>query len=372
MRRGYVLGCVLALVLVGACAPAAAPPSAPTAGGERGPAAPPGSGAPAPQASGAGAATAAQPTAVVPLAQKVNAAYASLSASFTPMYVATEAGLFAKHGLDVDMTYIASGTTAMQSLIAGDIHFISTSGAEPAIAYVRGAPAQVVLAWIPTLPSLFMVDPSITSPEQLRGKPLGITRFGGQPHVGARLALKKWGLNPDTDVQWQQLGEVQGILAGMQQGIVVGGSFSPPTNVQARRLGFRMLGDLSQMDITYQSSVLVGMQPYVEGNPEVVRRFARAIVEAIKVSLTDEATTRAALGKVTRLDDAELLDEALDYYRRVVARSPYPAPEGLQTVLDDLAEQEPQVRSIRPQEFINTAALEQIDREGFIKQVWGE
>jgi ABC-type nitrate/sulfonate/bicarbonate transport system substrate-binding protein len=116
----------------------------------------------------------------------------------------------------------------------------------------------------------------------------------------------------------------------------------------------------------------VGMQPYVDANPEVVRRFARAIVEAIKVSLTDEATTRAALAKVTRLDDAELLDEALAYYRQVVARAPYPAPEGLQTVLDDLAEQEPGVRSIRPQEFINTAALEQIDREGFLRQVWGE
>jgi NitT/TauT family transport system substrate-binding protein len=369
MRWGYALVCavLLAATVAGACAPAgpAAPPGPPSTGGASGQAAPQAAG---PAAGAAGV----QPTAVVPLAQKVNAAYASLSASFTPMYVATEAGLFAKHGLDVEMSYIASGTTATQSLIAGDIHFISTSGAEPAIAYVRGAPAQVVLAWIPTLPSLFMVDPSITSPEQLRGKTLGITRFGGQPHVGARLALKKWGLNPDTDVQWQQLGEVQGILAGMQQGIVVGGSFSPPTNVQARRLGFRMLGDLAQMDIPYQSSVLVGMQPYVEANSEVVRRFARAIVEAIKVSLTDEATTRAALGRVTRLDDAELLDEALDYYRRVVARSPYPAPEGLQTVLDDLAEQEPGVRSIRPQEFINTAALEQIDREGFLRQVWGE
>jgi NitT/TauT family transport system substrate-binding protein len=190
--------------------------------------------------------------------------------------------------------------------------------------------------------------------------------------VGARLALKKWGLDPDTDVQWQQLGEVQGILAGMQTGIVVGGSYSPPTNVQARRLGFRVLGDLSQMDIPYQSSVLVGMQPYVEGNPEVVRRFARAIVEAIKLSVTDEATTRAALARATRLDDPELLEEALTYYRRVVARSPYPLPEGLQTVLDDLAAQEPQVRGVRPQEFIHTAALDELEREGYLKALWGE
>src|SRR5688572_4772845 len=119
MRWEYALVCVLLLAAAeaGACAPAGppAPSGPPSTGGASGQAAPQAAGPTA----GAGAA---QPTAVVPLAQKVNAAYASLSASFTPMYVASEAGLFAKHGLDVDMTYIASGTTAMQSLIAGDIH----------------------------------------------------------------------------------------------------------------------------------------------------------------------------------------------------------------------------------------------------------
>jgi NitT/TauT family transport system substrate-binding protein len=289
-----------------------------------------------------------------------------------PLFVAVENGLFAKHGLDVDVTYISSGTTSLQSLLAGDVQFILTSGAEPTAAYLGGAPVRIILGWIPTMSAMFMVNPSITSPEQLRGQTIGITRFGGQPHVGARLALKAWGLDPDSDVQYLQLGGVAEIMAATQSGQVAGGVYSPPTNVKARKLGLRMLGDLSQMGIPYQGSVVVGLQPYLEANPEVVRRFERALLEAIKVSLTDDAATHAALAKYTRTEDPELLDETIRYYRGVVQRVPYPTMDGLQTVLDDLAEDEPRARTIQPSDLVDTSVLEQLERGGYLKQLYGE
>jgi NitT/TauT family transport system substrate-binding protein len=288
------------------------------------------------------------------------------------VWLAVDEGLFVKHGLDVDITYIASGTTSMQSLVAGDLQFIVSSGAEPAAAYLAGAPTRIVLGWFHALSALFMVDPSITSPEQLRGKPIGITRFGGQPHVAARLALKKWGLDPDSDVQYLQLGGTPEILAAMQSGTVVGGAFAPPTNVRAQRLGFRVLGDLGQMGIPYQAGVLAGMQPYLEANPEATRRVVQGMLDAIKVSLTDDAATYAALAKYTRTDDADLLNTTIDYYRGIVRRDPYPTLDGLQTVLDDLAESEPRARTVRPEQLVNTTALEQLDRAGYLKQLYGE
>jgi ABC-type nitrate/sulfonate/bicarbonate transport system substrate-binding protein len=133
-----------------------------------------------------------------------------------------------------------------------------------------------------------------------------------------------------------------------------------------------MLGDLSQMGIPYQGSVLVGLQPYLEANPEAVRRVVRAMLEGIKVSLSDDEATRAALGKYIRTEDPELLDETIVYYRGVVQRAPYPTPEGLQTVLDDLAEEDARARTIRPQEIVNSTALEQLEREGYLKQLYGE
>ncbi len=307
-----------------------------------------------------------------PLPQKVTISYSSVSGTFLPVFLAVDEGLFAKYGLDVDLTYIASGTTSMQSLLAGDVQFVVTSGGEPAAAYLGGAPTRIVLSWMRTLPSVFMVQPSITSPEQLRGQTIGITRFGGQPHTAARLALKGWGLDPDTDVQYLQLGGVPEILAATLSGQVVGGSYSPPTNVKARQQGLRALGDLGQTGLPYPGSVLVGLEPYLEANPAAVRRVDQAMLEGIKVSAEDDEATYATLAKYTRTDDPELLSATVDFYRSILDKAPYQRPEGVRVVLDDLAASDPRAATVRPEELIDTTALEQLDREGFLKQLYGE
>jgi NitT/TauT family transport system substrate-binding protein len=348
--RELVSVALLIAMLSGACA--TPPPPART---EAPAAAPSGAAAPAP--------------APPPPVEKMQLAYASTSVSWSPGYVAVEQGLFAKQGLDVEMTYIASGTSVMQAMLAGDLKFALNSGAEVGAAYVAGALVRYLMGWINTFPVLFMVDPSVTEPAQLRGTTIGITRFGSQPHVAARQALLKWGLNPDTDVSYLQLGGVPEILGGMQTGAVVGGAFSPPTNALARRLGYRALGDLSQMGIAYQASCLTALQPYIQANPDVVRRFVRALAEGIHVTLTDDAATRAAAAKYTRIDDPELLDDAIAYYRTVAQRLPYPTLEGIQMIFDDLAQNDPRAKTIQPRELIDTTALEQLERDGFFAQL---
>jgi NitT/TauT family transport system substrate-binding protein len=307
-----------------------------------------------------------------PLPQKIAVSYSSVAATWLPVWLAHDQGLFAKNGLDVDVNYIGSGTTSLQSLIAGDLQFTLNSGAEPASAYLGGAPVRIVLAWSRVLSAWFITDPAITAPEQLRGKAIGITRFGGQPHIGARLALNKWGLDPTNDVQYLQLGGVPEILGGMQNGTVSGGALSPPTNVVAQRLGFRVLGDLSRMDIPYQASTMTSLQPYLDANPAVVRRMAHALLEGIKLSLDDEAVARAAVASYTRLDDAEMLDATMETYRGTTQRIPYPSLEGLQTILDELAEGDPRARTVQPQQIVDTTALDELQRDGFIKQLYGE
>jgi ABC-type nitrate/sulfonate/bicarbonate transport system substrate-binding protein len=191
---------------------------------------------------------------------KLVMSYSSVAGTYAPIYLAVENGFFAQHGLDVDLTYVASGTTSMQSLVAGDVQFIVTGGPEPIAASLAGVPARIVAGWTRSISAKFMVDSSITVPSQLRDKPIGVSRFGGQPHIAARLALKHWGLDPQTDVQFLQMGGLPEILGGMQVGAVVGGVVSPPSNVQAQRLGFHVLGDLAEMGIQYQSEVIVSLQ----------------------------------------------------------------------------------------------------------------
>jgi NitT/TauT family transport system substrate-binding protein len=333
------------------------------------PAARPGT-ASAPEGSAPAAAQAS--AAPAPLPQKVVVSYSSVAGSFVPLWLAADQGLFAKYGLDAEVTYIGTGTTSMQSLIAGDVQYILTSGAEPAAAYVAGAPVQMIIAWDYALPTVFIVVPSIASPEQLRGQAIGITRFGGLPHVAARLALKHWGLDPANDVQYLQLGGTPEIVAAMQAGAVVGGAMTPPTNMPARKLGFRELGDLGQMGIPYQGDVVAGLQPYLAANPEVTRRLVQALLEGVKLALTDDATTTATLSKYTRLDDPELLSETIPYLRRVMRREGYPTREGLQALLDDLAEGDARARVVRPEQLVDTTALDDVVATGFLKQLYGE
>jgi NitT/TauT family transport system substrate-binding protein len=372
-RWSLLCGAVALVVLSVACAatnrPSGSAPAATTSAAAAGAA----SGGLAPAAAGSNAAPAAPAAASPPamLPDKIKIAYTALSGSQLPMYVADESGLFARHGVDVEALYIASGTTGMASLVAGDIQFSVSTGPDAAGVHAGGAPAVLLMGWINTFPNLFMVEPSITSPAQLRGKPIGISRLGTQAHVSARLALKKWGIEPD-EVQFIQLGGVPEILAGMQAGAVVGGAFSPPTNIRARQAGFHALGDLAQMGIPYQSTGLVALQPYVDANPEATRRVVRALLEGIKLVHTDDAASRAALGKVTQTDDVAVLDETIAYYRQITPRVPYPTLEGLQTGLDDLAETNPAARALRPQQLVNTTILEALEREGFIQQLYGD
>jgi NitT/TauT family transport system substrate-binding protein len=355
-------GLWLLVVLLAACSGAPAAPAPAPANPTTAPTA----------ASGPAPASAAASSAPSPLPEKVTIAYSSISGTFLPAFLAAEEGLFAKYGVNAELTYIASGTTAVQSLLAGEVQFVVTSGGEVAAAYLGGAPTRIVLCWMRTLPSVFMVQPSITSPEQLRGQLIGITRFGGQPHTAARLALRGWGMNPDTDVQYLQLGGVAEIMAATLTGQVAGGSYSPPTNVQARKEGLRVLSDPSASGMPYPGSLLTGLQPYLEANPEATRRVVQAMLEGIKVSVVDDAATNAALAKYTRTEDPELLAATVELYRSILDKAPYQRPEGVRVVLDDLAESEPRAATVRPEELINTSALEQLDRAGFLKQLYGE
>src|SRR4051794_21038543 len=304
--------------------------------------------------------------------QKITIAYSSISGSQMPLYLAAENALYAKHGLDVEVVYVASGTSTMQSLVSGDMQFAQTGGTEVPSAALGGAPVKMLVGWINVVPSLFMVDPAITTPEQLKGKAVGITKFGAQSHSGARLALRNWGLDPETDVQYLQLGGVPEILAGMETGAVQGGVYTPPTNIRARKLGFRVLGDLGQMGIPFQGTGLIGLQPYVDANAEVVRRVAKALGEGIKLYLTDDEASRTALAKYTRTEDREQLDESIAYYRSVVQKIPYPSLEGLQTTIEDVTLQDPRAAALQPRDLVDTRALEQLEREGYFKQLWGE
>src|SRR5579884_1851428 len=221
----WLLGLVVALVA--ACAAPAAPAApAQTAG----PSAPLASAAPAPTS--------------------LKAVYTALSGSTWPLWIAQDAGLLAQNGISADLEYVVSSTTAMQSLLSGEVAFIATASAPSVVqAVLGGADAVIVGATNNTVIFSLMTTPSIHEYADLRGKRLGISRLGSSSDSAARSALAKWGLRPDEDVTIVQMGGIPEIFAGMQAGAVEAGVLSSPTDLYAKRAGFAELADLGAIGI---------------------------------------------------------------------------------------------------------------------------
>ena len=158
--------------------------------------------------------------------RKLRAAITSLSGSMTVPWLAREAGIFKKHGLEVEVIATPSGVEWMNALIAGEITFLQIAGPTTASAAVGGADVMVIGTTIGTLMLNLMVRPEIENPEQLRGKSIGISRFGTSIDTAARIAIQHYGLEPIKDVSLVQVGAVSSAVASLRGGRIHGAILS--------------------------------------------------------------------------------------------------------------------------------------------------
>src|SRR5258708_2121592 len=173
--------------------------------------------------------------------RKLRVAITSLSGSMAVPWLARDAGIFKKHGLDVEVIATPSGVEGMSALIAGEITFLQIAGGTTVSAAVGGADVIVIGTTIDTLVLSLVVRPEIERAEQLRGKAIGITRYGTTIDTGARLALRHFNLIAEKDVSILQIGGMESIVPAMQGSRVHGGILSYPAIGRAKKLGYREL-----------------------------------------------------------------------------------------------------------------------------------
>ncbi len=180
-----------------------------------------------------------------PATRKVRMAFTSLSSSMCPPWIAREAGIFNKHGLDVEVIATPTGVEGMNALIAGEVQFLQISGGTTASAALGGADVMVVGTTLESLVQQLIARPEVEKAEQLKGKTLGITRFGTSIDVGARLALRHLGLMPEKDVAIVQVGGMESMVAALQGNRIQAGILSYPAITQALKLGHHALLDVA-------------------------------------------------------------------------------------------------------------------------------
>jgi len=265
--------------------------------------------------------------------------YGSISTNYLPLWMAREAGIFRKNGLDVDTVFFTSSPTAFMALLAGETAITINPGPDVVNAHLAGADVVFVAGGTVALDWWLVSRPEIKTPSLLRGGAVGISRFGSSSEFIARYALQKIGLTPGKDATIVQIGSPLSRQAAMDTGKVQATVYTAIHTFTAEKKGFNVLADLATLGLPYQNAAVVTTRKLIREKPEIIGRFVRSQLEAVHLLKTDRENVVKVLAKnMQGLNDREVLEKAYD---RAVAedmlpRKQYPSLAGIKTVLDAL------------------------------------
>jgi len=301
-----------------------------------------------------------------PLAVRVG--YTALSGAFAPLWMAKESGLFERQGIQSTPIYMAA-TLAYQAMLARETDFTVGTGIPPVQARVGGADPLIVGTYISGFNFYVIARPSVQQPADLRGKRIGVNRFGTGTDFGARLALKRWGLVAGKDVTIIQVGGYPEGIAALKGDSVQAVVLAPPFSTEAKRLGMIELLDFNQSDIDFAGVGLSSTARYVSARDDATRRVVRALVEGIWAFKGNKEHALRVIGKYTRMTDPNLLEDAYQTYRKGIRLVPRTTETGVRNVLDAVAEQNPKARSANPQDFYTNRFIDELEQTGFMREL---
>lgn len=361
MREVFRLvgGVVLATTLLAtACAGKAAAPTAeaPTGGGAVTAGAP---------AAGVAAAT---PSAAPRVPMRIS--YPSTGVASSVIWVATDGGFFERNGIDADVSYVESASTTLQALASGGLDVAQAGGSAPVNGALGGMDTVIVAGLLNVLPYALMVDPAIRDGVDLRGKRLGISRFGSSSDFAARYLLKHYALRPEEDAALVQVGSQGARVAALKSGAIDGGLFELPFNVLIARDGYRELITTADL-LPYLHSAIFTTRGYVREHEQATRQVTRALVEAIAYMKQDRDFTKQVMAKYTQEADPDALDAAYDVYVGTrLARVPYASVDAIRSILEEVALTNPEALNQDPARLVDDRFVRELESSGYIASLY--
>jgi NitT/TauT family transport system substrate-binding protein len=303
--------------------------------------------------------------------EKLRIAYSAIGSSQSPLWIAHEAGIFKKHGLDVEMVYLGGGSRAAQVVVSGEVPIAMFTGASVISANLAGGDLVNVASGMNVMPFFLVVTPAVRQIEDLKGKKVAVTRFASATDYALRYAAERWPVKPDRDFTVLQIGGQPEMIGGLKSGAIQGAMLNAEFTVIARREGFRDLADVSALGIPFPTSALNTSRAFIRNRRDTVLRVVRAYADSIHHGKTQKKFTVSVLGKYLKNQDVPFLEAVYDLYLgQYVPKVPYPSAEAMKVALDQIGERDPRARSMRAEQFIDASLMQDLDKEGFIKQLW--
>lgn len=303
--------------------------------------------------------------------RKIRAGYTSISGNMTPLWAAQEGGYLKKYGLEAELISMPSGNEGMNALIAGELQFLAIAGSTTTTAAVGGADVVVLATTIERLVTSLVVGPGIQKPEELKGKSVGISRFGTSIDTAARIAIQHYGLEPVKDVAITQIGAMSSILTALRANRIQAAILSYPSITQARREGFRELLDIASLGMPYASTGITVRRALVQQQRDLATSYVKAIVEAIARLKNDKPFALEVMSKYLWTKDRDVLEETYEVsVSKYLKKVPLPSPEAFRSVLEELAQVNPKAKGQDPRKFYDDSIVQELERSGFIDSLY--
>lgn len=289
--------------------------------------------------------------------------------SLTYAFVAQDVGLWKKYGLDARVIVFEAGSTLAQVARSGDVKFAINSGPTTIAARTQGADSVIIAVAVNTLPYSLVVAKGITKWSDLKGKKIAISRFGSGTDTAIRLVCKNFGLDPAKDIVILQGGTQPSRLQALAAGAIDGTLVSPPLDLTAKKQGYPILVNIADLGIPYPQLVIETTDRFNRENPHAVKRFLKGFLEGVHYVATHKEETKKIITKYLKTSDPEILEATYQSFMQVTDYSANPNMEGIRNAIDEVAQRVPAARSKKPEDFIDTRFLRELEKEGFFKQL---
>jgi NitT/TauT family transport system substrate-binding protein len=299
--------------------------------------------------------------------KKIKIGYPAISYNQIHIWVAKDAGLFRKQGLDADIIFFRGGQMATQALVAGDPPIVNIGTVVQA--GLQGHDVALIASSENSYNYSVVARPAIGKLEQLKGKRLGVSGFGSASHNASLILLKRFNLEAGKDVALVVAGPTTDRLAAVEAGRIDATILTASELPRARKQGLVEVYDMVNLGVEVQGNGFATSRSFIKAQRDTVLAALKGYVEAIFYIHRNRDETRKVVAKYLRLNDAEVLDATYEAFVKTVSKRPYPTLKGIQFLLDEVAAKSPNAKTAKPEQFVDLSLLQQLEKEGFFAEM---
>lgn len=304
--------------------------------------------------------------------KKITWGQTSISSSQWIPWIAKDAKIYEKNGLDVDIVYLRGGSgDTSKAIIAGSIFAAPVTTATVMSANLAGADLTTIAHTTKAVQSKILTRGDLKRPEDIKGKRLASSGLGSLGDFLHRVVMRRYGVNPERDVTWLAIGAPPDRLQALENKLVDAADLSHPFDLRAEKKGFKVLWD-ARVEVPYPSMSVVTRKKTIQEDRDTVMRMIRSHVEGIHFLKTQKEASQKILGKYLKTNDKEIIDGSYEIYKEDFISVPYPITQGLQATYEYVAQRRPEIHNHKPEEFTDPSFIAELEKSGFVKKLYGQ